>query len=94
MPANAVTVTATYKDNVNTGIGEISTANSLKAWTSNGLLHVEGLTVGKPFSIYSAGGAQIYQSIATSETADIAVSAQGVYIVQSEERTVKVVISD
>jgi hypothetical protein len=56
-----------------------------------GLLHVEGLTIGKTLSIYSASGSLVHQSVATSNEADIALKADGTYIIQSEDRTVKVV---
>jgi uncharacterized protein (DUF2141 family) len=89
MLAKAVTVTATYKDNVNTGVGEIASSNPLKAWMRNGLLHVEGLTAGETLSIYSVSGQLAYQSVATSEEMDIPLKAEGVYIIQSGNNTVK-----
>ena len=39
-----------------TGSGELTPVNPLKAWMRNGLLHVEGLTVGETLSVYSATG--------------------------------------
>ena len=62
----------------------------LRAWIRNGLLHVSGLTVGETLSVYSASGMLIYYIIATSEEMDIPLRAQGMYIVQQGERTVKV----
>ena len=36
----------------------------LKAWAQNGVLHVSGLTTGKPWSIYNLYGQLIYNGIA------------------------------
>jgi hypothetical protein len=90
LTANA-TVTVTFGKV--TGIGEIPPANPLRAWIRNGLLHVEGLTEDTAWSVYSVSGILLYRSIATSAEADVALPAEGVYIIQSEERTVKVVFN-
>jgi hypothetical protein len=73
-----------------TGNPELAPVNPLRAWMRDGLLHVEGLTVGATWYVYNVSGALIYQNIAASETADISLPAEGVYILQSEERTVKI----
>ncbi|MDR2148852.1 MAG: hypothetical protein LBE91_20620 [Tannerella sp.] len=67
------------------------TANPLRAHMVGGLLHVTGLTVGKTVSVYNAGGAMIYSGIAESSEVDIPLNDRGVYIVSSEENSVKVV---
>ena len=77
-----------------TSSGELSPVNPLKAWMRNGLLHVEGLTVGEMLSIYSATGQLVYKGVAASEEMDITLRAEGVYIVRAGENSVKVVISD
>jgi hypothetical protein len=59
----------------------------------DGLLHVEGLTIGETLNIYSTTGALVYQSVATSKEMDIPLKAEGVYIIQSGERSVKVVFN-
>jgi hypothetical protein len=43
----------------------------------------------KKTSDMGATGALVYQSVATSEETDIPLKAEGVYIIQSGERTVK-----
>jgi len=66
-------------------------ADPLRAWIRNGLLHVSGLTPGKTLSIYTAAGALEYHGIAVSNETSIKLLAQGMYIVQSGEKSVKVV---
>jgi hypothetical protein len=88
--AKAVTVTANFKTKSTTSAEVLPEANPLRAWIRGGLLHVEGLTAGTVWSVYSVSGALIYRSIATSEEADIPLRAQGVYIIQSGENSVKV----
>jgi uncharacterized repeat protein (TIGR02543 family) len=75
---------------VTTSNPEMSSVNPLRAWMSNGLLHVEGLTEGEAWSVYSVSGVLVYSSIATGGEADIPLKAQGVYIVQSGENSVKI----
>ena len=103
-PSAPVTLTNGQKaDNINftvkgntitpdgvTGFEEIPTANPLKAWMRNGLLHVIGLTAGEPLSVYTATGALVYQNIVSSDEADIPLAVQGVYIVKQGEHTMKV----
>jgi len=90
MPANAVTVTAVFEFAPVTSSKELQLPNPLRAWTRNGLLHIEGVTSGETLSIYTASGVLVYRSVATADEADIALQAQGVYIVRQGERTVKV----
>lgn len=63
----------------------------LAAWMQNGMLHVSGLTAGKSWSVYNVSGKLVYQSIAKSEKADIPLFESGMYLVQSGDKTVKVV---
>jgi len=74
-----------------TSLAQSTSATSLQAWTCHGLLRVTGLTVGETLRIYSASGALVHHSIATSGEADVPLRAQGVYIVHSGDNTVKVV---
>ena len=78
---------------INSTGGDIQQANPLKAWVQNGLLHVSGLNEGKVWSVYNTSGALIYRGIAYSNTAEIALNVQGVYIVQSGDNTIKVVFN-
>ena len=72
---------------------ELAPANPLTAWINSGILHIAGLTVGETVSIYSVNGALVHQSVVSSEEMEIALSVQGVYIVQSGGNTIRVVFS-
>ena len=85
--SNAATVTVVQITSENT-----PTANTLKAWARNGQLHVNGLIPDKTWSVFNTSGALVYQSIATSDEADIPLRVQGTYIVQSGNHTVKVMV--
>ena len=74
-----------------TGINDISHLETLKARIQNGVLHVSGLTAGKLWSVYSVSGVLVYQNIADSDIADIALFAHGIYIVQSNGGMIKAV---
>jgi len=69
----------------------IAAGNTLRAWTRNGILHIEGITSGEILRIYSAAGLLIYQNTVSSVTADIPLHAQGIYLVQQGRQTVKVI---
>jgi len=74
-------------------VSELQSINPLRAWTHNGnLLRITGLTAGETLSIFSATGALVYHSVATSEEMDIPLSVQGVYIVRSGNNSVNIVI--
>jgi len=67
--------------------------NPLKAWTNNGILHVSGLTEGKVWNLYNASGALVKQGVADSDVVTINLELSGVYIIQSEGNTLKVVVN-
>ena len=73
-----------------TGNGEIPAVNPLNAWINDGTLYVSGLTSGKLWRLYSVSGALVLQGVADSDTVEIPLKTQGVYILQSEDNTVKV----
>ena len=88
--ATATNITG-YTVIVITGMDNIAQSTGLKAWVENGTLHVGGLTAGKPWSVYNVAGILIYRGIATCDEATQLLTSRGVYIVQSETGTVKVV---
>jgi len=90
--AGAVSASLSASTGSLTSIVETGRAPSLQAWTSNGQLHVTGLTEGKKWSVYTAFGLLVHQSVATGNEANIALPVNGVYIIQSEGKTVKVVL--
>ena len=73
-----------------TGIDDVPQTKALKAWTRNGKLYVSGLTAGKLWSVYSLSGTPVHQDKATGEETNVSLTAQGMYIVVSEGRSVKV----
>ena len=75
-----------------TNVPELPAENPLRAYVRNGLLHITGLTAGETISIYTSSGVLVHQTIATPEM-DINLTTQGVYIIQSGENTVRVVVS-
>jgi hypothetical protein len=74
-----------------TGIPELVPANLLRAHVHHGLMYVSGLTKNETVSIYSVNGALVYQSIATSSEMNIPLRVQGVYVVKTGNRNIKVV---
>jgi len=55
------------------------------------VLHVSGLTYGKPWTIYNLYGQLIYTGIAEGNEAKIPLPERGVYIVQSGETVIKTI---
>jgi hypothetical protein len=75
-----------------TGLADMPPAKALKAWMQDGgLLHVNGLTAGQPWSVYTISGALVHYNIAGSHEATVRLSARGVYIVKSGEAVIKTV---
>jgi len=64
---------------------------SFRAWAQNGTLHLNGLTAGKAWKVYTASGALVWQGIANGANATMHLNAKGVYFVHSEKQTLKVV---
>ena len=81
-------ITATVFDT--TGTEAIPPSGALKARTTDGLLHVSGLTAGKQWGVYNVLGTLIYQGIATGEQATIPLPVRAIYIVTSDNQTVKI----
>ena len=75
-------------DATETGLDNVR-IEPLKAWRQNDLLHIIGLTPGKPWGVYNITGTLIYQSIADGNKADVNLTVRGVYIVRSGNETVK-----
>ena len=90
MPAHHVSILATFKDPRSVGIEDIH-ANSLKAFAQNGILYVSGMAKGEMLSIYNITGTLIYQGIANKSEMEIHFSGRGVYIIRTNNNTVKVV---
>jgi M6 family metalloprotease-like protein len=67
----------------------------LRAWKYNDVLHIEGLTIGQPYRIYTVSGVLVCYGVATTDVVTASVShtkpSQGAYIIQTEKKSVKVV---
>jgi hypothetical protein len=73
---------------------DVSPANSLNARIHNGILYMSGLTPGEKLSIYNAAGTLIYQFIAVSNEEKIQLKVTGLYIIKTEQSSVKVIYAD
>jgi len=62
------------------------------AWINNDILHIAGLTIGKPYRIFTALGAMVFQGIVRSdvETLNVASLPRGVYIIHSEGQSLSI----
>jgi hypothetical protein len=84
-------MTATLTITPPIGIHNISQTGALIAWTQNGKLHVSGLIAGEKWNVYTLAGTLIYNSIATSDKAEISLQTRGAYIIKTEDKIVKVI---
>ena len=66
---------------------------TLKAYTSNGILHITGLTSGNPLYIYNLSGQLIYKGIAKSENENIPLNVFGIFIVETGDQRMKIVMN-
>ena len=87
------TVNASFTVKKGTDIETVSQATGLKAWVTNGTLHVSGLTAGKSWNLYNIAGTLINQGIATGNEDILSTTSlsHGIYIVRSGNQTVKVI---
>ena len=65
--------------------------NPLSAWIDNGMLHIKGLKPGNIFSIYDAMGKPVYRGTAESTEVNRPIEGKGIFIVKTENCTVKVI---
>ena len=66
MPANAVAVAATYRDDPTGNEQLTQDAGQLKAYAANGMLYVSGLQEGATLRVYNLVGALVYHGIAAN----------------------------
>ena len=88
----AVTVTVEFEA-LPTNSEDMQSVNPLRAWTYNGQLRISGLTAGKTMNIYGVNGVLVYQSVATSDEMDVPLDSNGIYIIESDNHTVRVLFS-
>jgi len=89
MPAYDVSIVVTIK--TSNGIDNILQVKPLRASVRNNTLLLSGLTADEPWSIYNICGALFRHSTANSENAEVTLTVRGVYIIQSDRQTIKVV---
>ena len=80
------TTTATVIDS-----SEIPQAEVLKAKIINEELHVSGLTPGRVWNVYNMYGELVSQNVAKSVKEKIPLKGREVYIVQSDNRTIRII---
>ena len=77
------------KEDEQDAINTVSQEKALRVWMLNSRLYVNGLIPDKPWSVYTITGQLVHRSIANSEQADIYLPVHGIYIVTSNNETVK-----
>jgi len=76
-----------------TSIPKIQSGNSLKVWKTGNQLNLSGIAEGKSWKLYNLTGTLVQQGIATSSTTTATLNLPaGVYIVRTENGTIKVIL--
>jgi len=73
-----------------TNIVEMLYATPLQAWITNDVLHIKGIGTNQCYRIYTISGTLIYQGIANNDTTEITLPIRGMYIIQLENRSLKI----
>ena len=68
-------------------------SHTLKAYFSNGILHITGLSKGESLCVYSVAGQLIYKGIAKAEVEQIPLASSGVYLIVAGDQTVKAIVN-
>jgi hypothetical protein len=71
----------------------------LRAWISNDILHIDGLTIGETYRIFNIAGVLVHQGLATDTSTSLSVRNTVVersrnariFIIQSENKSVKII---
>jgi hypothetical protein len=90
IPPASIHITHTVSD---TGSDPTLPSTALTAWMHNNKLHIKGLTVGQPWSIYHISGSLIHHTTAESTEATTTLPSRGVYIIKSGTQVVKAIYS-
>jgi hypothetical protein len=91
MPGFAVTIKVTFRPTATTGTEVPAQAKALNAYTQNGHLYVTGITPGQPWRVYSITGTLVSTKTVATNEAELSLPTRGVYIVQSGNKSIKVV---
>jgi hypothetical protein len=81
----------TENHETNTLAPHTSHPEPLRTWIQNNILHIEGLTIGQTYRIYTVSGTLVYQGIATENPMQILLPRRGTYIIHSENKSTKII---
>jgi len=73
--------------NPNTSIGSEIQTQSIKTYSSNGILTIEGLDLNKPISIYNINGQKVWTGFANADKTEITL-AKGVYALSGYKKLI------
>lgn len=73
---------------ITTGIDKPQ-SESLQAYVRSGTLYIDGLTAGESWNVYTLSGILIYQGIAKGDLVKVNLTARGMYIIKSGDKTLK-----
>ncbi|MDR0436938.1 MAG: M6 family metalloprotease domain-containing protein [Bacteroidales bacterium] len=93
--AGTPSISDVIQTNPPVNIRDVESAMLLQAWVQNGTLHIKGLTIGQIYRIYTISGMLVCQGVAKSdieETQCVASLPSGTYIIQSENKSVKITL--
>ena len=75
------------------GINNVLNDNAcIKVWANNYQLHISGIKPGQHINVYAANGTMIYQETANNNMVTIPIPAHGVYVVQIDNYSTKVLL--
>lgn len=74
-----------------TSIGKIN-VNPIEVSSSNGFLHIDGLTIGENIAIYDTTGALIKSECSNGGRISVCVPQNGIYIIKIGNRSLKVIL--
>jgi hypothetical protein len=84
-----------FKFNQPTNVRDLDkhVGSPLRAWVANDVLYIAGLTIGKPYRIYSISGTLVHYGIAKSDVAtwNGTRNAPTIYIIHSENQSLKII---
>jgi hypothetical protein len=87
MPSHHVAIVAIFKSTGANNGEEIQ--SGLKAYAQNSTLNVSGLSEGSTLYVYNILGTLVYQGVANSDKAEIALPGRGVYVIVSGNNVIK-----
>jgi M6 family metalloprotease-like protein len=91
-PAAIDNIAVALRSDIVVGNDDVEAARQLRALVQNDILYISGLTVGQSWRVYNTAGTLVQQGVADGDgKAETRLLVKGVYIIESENRTVKVI---